>query len=319
MSSSASFFTQDQNWFTSQASTSATALAATTTALFSTPSATASSTSSSSSSSSSSGGSSSSAESSLLGAVGLTMMNASTGAAVLAAQEASDRVNKQTAALKSGQPTKSALNVSTQVTYSGSLAGAVNFGSTGPSSAGGFQFLTGSALTTAFQIAVGGLELNGTVINTVTVNGNTLTASTSGINAHPVFTLSLKPNSGLYTFTLVNPIDIKTSRLDKSETLNLAGLMQGVDANGGTTTLPDSAAVIQVHNGLGAAKNVAGVGVVHEGGLAYTGPNNTPAPTKPAKPTPYSAPINPLTGKGYSAAAGAASATFGASSVLTLA
>jgi hypothetical protein len=95
--------------------------------------------------------------------------------------------------------------------------------------------------------------------------------------------------------------------------------MQGVNANGGTTTLPDSAAVIEVHNGLGAAKNVAGIGVIHEGGLAYTGPNNTPAPTKAAKPTPYSAPINPLTGKGYSAAAGASSATFGATSVLTLA
>jgi hypothetical protein len=308
-STSTSFFKQDQSWFTSQASTSATALAATTTALFSTPS-------SAASSSSSSSGTTSSAESSLLGPVGLTLMNASTGAAVLAAQEASDRTAKQTAALKSGQPTTSALNVSTQVTFSGALS--ANFGTAGPSEAGGFQFQTGSALQAAFKAAVTGLTSNGDAIDTVAVTGNTLTASTSGTNAHPVFTLSLKPDSGLYTFTLDNPIDQKISRLDQSSTLDLSGLVQAVQSDGGTIALPNSA-VIQVHNGVGAATGTASSGAVYEGGLAYTGPDNTPAPTTPAKPTPYSAPINPLTGNGYSAAAGAAAATFGASSVLTLA
>jgi len=311
-STSTSFFKQDQSWFTSQASTSAAALAATTTALFSTPSSAASSSSSSSSSS----GATSSAESSLLGPVGLTLMNASTGAAVLAAQEASDRTAKQTAALKSGQPTTSALNVSTQVTFSGALS--ANFGTAGPSEAGGFQFQTGSALQAAFKAAVTGLTSNGDAIDTVAVTGNTLTASTSGTNAHPVFTLSLKPDSGLYTFTLDNPIDQKISRLDQSSTLDLSGLVQAVQSDGGTIALPNSA-VIQVHNGVGAATGTASSGAVYEGGLAYTGPDNTPAPTTPTKPTPYSAPINPLTGKGYSAAAGAAAATFGASSVLTLA
>ena len=311
-STSTSFFKQDQSWFTSQASTSAAALAATTTALFSTPSSAASSSSSSSSSS----GATSSAESSLLGPVGLTLMNASTGAAVLAAQEASDRTAKQTAALKSGQPSTSALNVSTQVTFSGALS--ANFGTAGPSEAGGFQFQTGSALQAAFKAAVTGLTSNGDAIDTVAVTGNALTASTSGTNAHPVFTLSLKPDSGLYTFTLDNPIDQKISRLDQSSTLDLSGLVQAVQSDGGTIALPNSA-VIQVHNGVGAATGTASSGAVYEGGLAYTGPDNTPAPTTPAKPTPYSAPINPLTGKGYSAAAGAAAATFGASSVLTLA
>jgi hypothetical protein len=107
--------------------------------------------------------------------------------------------------------------------------------------------------------------------------------------------------------------------LDESSTINLSGLVQGVDNNGGIIALPNDAAVVQVHNGVGAASETDGLGIIHEGGLAYTGPNNTPAPTTPAKPTPYSAPVNPLTGKGYSAAAGAASATFGATSVLTLA
>jgi hypothetical protein len=98
--------------------------------------------------------------------------------------------------------------------------------------------------------------------------------------------------------------------------------MQGVQSNGDTIALPADTAAIQVHNGVGVATETAGEGVIHEGGLAYTGPNNTAPTTKPntpVKPTPYSPPINPLTGRGYSAAAGAASATFGASSVLTLA
>jgi len=305
---STSFFTQDQNWFTSQSSTSATALAATTTALFSTPSST------SGTSTDTSG-----AESSLLGSIGLTMMNASTGAAVLAAQEASDRTNAANATnVKTGQPTTSALNVASQVTVSGSLS--ADFGSTGPSDAGAYQFLTGSDLQAAFKAAMTGQQSNGAPIDTVTVSGNTLTASTSGLNAHPVFTLTLKPNSGLYTFSLDNPIDLKASRLDQSTTLDLSGLMQGVEANGATISLPNSA-VIQVHNGTGASSESAGVGTIHEGGLAYTGPDNTPptTTTTPAKPTPYTPPINPLTGKGYSADAGAAAATFGATSVLTLA
>ena len=258
-STSTSFFKQDQNWFTSQASTSAAALAATTTALFSTPS-------SAASSSSSSSGATSSAESSLLGPVGLTLMNASTGAAVLAAQEASDRTAKQTAALKSGQPTTSALNVSTQVTFSGALS--ANFGTAGPSEADGFQFQTGSALQAAFTAAVTGLTSNGDAIDTVAVTGNTLTASTSGINAHPVFTLSLKPDSGLYTFTLDNPIDQKISRLDQSSTLDLSGLVQAVQSNSGTIALPNSA-VIQVT--MARCRDQDASRAVHEGGLAIPG------------------------------------------------
>jgi hypothetical protein len=63
-------------------------------------------------------------------------------------------------------------------------------------------------------------------------------------------------------------------------------------------------------------------GTVHEGGLAYTGPDNTTSTTAsntPAKPKPYTVPTNPLTGRGYSDAAGAAAATFGATNLLTLA
>src|SRR5215467_8261352 len=153
-----SFWQQDQNWFTAQASTSATT-SAIATSLFSTPS------SNANNNTSTVGGSTvTSAESSLLGAVGTTLMNASTGAAVIAAQEASSRVNKQTAALNSAQPAKSAANVASQVTFTGAYS--ADFGATGASSTGGFEFLTGSALQQAFKAAVAGKTSNGAAIDT---------------------------------------------------------------------------------------------------------------------------------------------------------
>ena len=67
-----------------------------------------------------------SAESAMLGTVGTIMMNASTGQAVIAAQEASNRANATTnVSIRDGQPTKSAANVATQVsvTLSGATPG----------------------------------------------------------------------------------------------------------------------------------------------------------------------------------------------------
>jgi hypothetical protein len=316
---STSFWQQDQSWFSSQSSSS-TADSAVTTALFSTPSANANSSTGSVGSNSVS-----SAESSMLGAFGTVLMNASTGAAVIAAQAASDRTNKQTAALNSAQPTKSAADVGSQVTFTGSYS--ADFGATGASSSGGFEFLTGSDLQSALKTAVAGKTSNGAAIDTFTVSGNTLFANTSGVNAHPVFALELQPNSGAYTFTLLNPIDQKVSRLDESTTLDLSGIVQAVKNDGTATPLTDSA-VIQIHNGTGhatattdpATGNQTG-GAIYEGGLAYTGPNNpTTTTTTTAKTaTTYTVPVNPLTGRGYSDAPGAAAATFGATNVLTLA
>jgi hypothetical protein len=243
-----------------------------------------------------------------LGPFGATVMNASTGMAVLAAQQASDRVNAATAKLNSNAPTKSVANVATQVTFSGSVASPGVFSAAGPAQNGGYQFLSGTALTNAFNLAMLGKKSNGDAVDTVTVSGNTLTGSTSGLNAHPVFTLTLKPDSGLYTFTLANPIDLPTSKLDKFTTLNLSLLVQAVSSDGTAAPLPNSATV-EVHNGLGAADGTANTGVVHEGGLAYTGPNNTPpASTAPAAKPKYVAPINPLTGYPYSAAGSAVTA-----------
>jgi hypothetical protein len=269
------------------------------------------------------------ATNSLLGDVGATMVNEASAAAVLAAKQASDRINKQVAKVTSNAPTTSDANISAQVTYAGSLAGLADFGTAGPSPAGGFRFVTGSDMAAQFKAAMTGLKSNGDAIDTVNVIGNTLIAATSGINAHQVFRLALKPDSGLFTFTLVNPIDMKTSRLDKTTTLDLSGLVQAVTSDGTAMALSNGV-VMQVHNGKGQAKaaafqthdalgNVTGLataGAVYEGGLAYTGPTNTPPAAKSKTPVKYTPPTNPLTGKGYAASSQAAAATFGFLNIL---
>jgi hypothetical protein len=253
----------------------------------------------------------------MLGPFGATVMNSSTGMAVLAAQQAADRVKAKAAAVTSNAPTRSVANVATQVTFSGSLAIAGDFTATGPAANGGYHFLSGTALKNAFNLAMLGKKSNGDAVDTVSVTGNTLTGSTSGLNAHKVFTLTLKPDSGLYTFNLANPINLPTSRLDKFTTMNLSLLMQAVMSDGTTAPLPNRA-VVEVHNGLGSADGTAHKGVVHQGGLAYTGPNNTPPPAKVAAVhTKYVPPINPLTGRAYSAAGSAISANADSLNILT--
>jgi hypothetical protein len=254
----------------------------------------------------------------LLGPFGSTLLNSSTGMAVLAAQQAADRVNAKAAKLQNfNAPAKSVPGVATQVTFSGSLAPAANFGKVGPAPEGGFQFLSGEALKTGFSIAMLGRKSHGEAIDTVSVTRNTLTASTSGLNAHPVFTVTLKPDSGLYTFKLVNPIDLPAGKADKFTTVNLSLLVQGVKADGKTLVLPNSA-VVEVHNGLGAASGKASLGVVHEGGLAYTGPTRTSAPSNaPVKRPKYVPPTNPLTGKGYTAKGSSAVANSDVVNILT--
>ncbi len=297
---STSFWQQDQqNWSVNQSNHGSSVLTGSAAALFA-------------GSNNASAGTSSAASkalNSLLGPFGATVMNGSTGMAVLAAQQASDRVNAATAKLNSNAPTKSVANVGTQVTFSGSLSGPDIFGTTGPAQNGGFHFLTGTALQNAFNLAMLGKKSNGDAVDTVSVSGNTLTASTSGLNAHPVFTLSLKPDSGLYTFTLANPIDLPKSKLDKLTTLNLSLLVQAVKADGTTAVLPNSA-VVEVHNGLGAANGTAHKSEVHEGGLAYTGPNNTPPPSNALAARPkYVPPTNPFTGHAYTTTGSAVAAT----------
>jgi hypothetical protein len=269
------------------------------------------------------------AQASMLGMVGSTLLNATANRNVLAAQQGQARLMAEQKKVTNAQPDVSVRGVGSQITYSGSLAGQVNFGSTGPSPSGGYQFLTGDDLQTQFLAAVGGQTSNGAKIDTITRFGNTLVASTSGLNAHAVFALELQPNSGLFTFTLLNPIDQKVSRLDQSANFDLSGLVQGVKADGTTQAL-SNAILIQVHNKTGQAKaaqvqvkdetgsvmGLATAGVIHQGGLAYTGPNNPAPAPKVTKPTKYAPPINPLTGRAYAATKGAAAATFGVVNLL---
>ncbi len=209
-------------------------------------------------------------------------------------------------------PKSPADEIGSQVTFYGSLAGVVNFGAEGPAVSGGFQFVTGSALKDAFKTTMLGIKSHGEAIDTMSVTGSTLTARTSGGDAHDVFTLTLRPEGGTWTFALLNPIDLPTriiSSLSKlSEpvpiTLNLSALMQGVKSSGQTIALPNTVK-ITVDNERIVADGTAIAGTVHQGGLAYSPPNTNP------NPTPYRPPINPATGYRF-VATSTASAAIGA-------
>lgn len=187
-------------------------------------------------------------------------------------------------------------NIKDQVSFDGTLTGLVDFGTDGPSAAGGFQFVNGAALKSAFNSAMLFVTSNKELIDTVSVTGQTLTASTSGDDGHDVFTLTLRPQSGQFTFTLLNPIDLPTGVFDPSTTLNLSGLMQGVKSTGQTLALPNTVK-ITVDGNSTSSSGTAIAGSVHQKNLAYTAPNTS----APAAPAPYTPPVNPLTGHGYAA------------------
>lgn len=217
---------------------------------------------------------------------------------ILAAKQGVARVNKAAEA-KNGGTSKPVGDIGNQVTFSGALAGLVNFGADGPSASGGFQFVTGSKLTDAFNLAMLAEKSHGSAIDTVSVTGNTLTASTSGADAHPVFTLTLHPNSGLWTFKLINPIDGLPDKTDSFMTaLNLSGLMQAVKSNGQTIALPNNI-IVNIYGDQNYASGTATRGSVHQGGLVYKAPATTASPITVVHRPPYRPPINPLTGYAY--------------------
>ena len=179
-------------------------------------------------------------QSNALVSIGSTLTDYFMNTSILAARQGKARVDAAVATKTAGT-SKPVGNPSTNATFSGSLAGVVNFGADGPSATGGYQFVAGTQLTDAFKLAMLAERSNGSAIDTVSVTGDTLTASTSGSDAHTVFTLTLHPNSGLWTFTLVNPIDGKPDKTTSFVTsLNLSGLMQGMNSNGQALPLPSS-------------------------------------------------------------------------------
>ena len=194
---------------------------------------------------------------------------------------------------------KITLSSNDQSTIFGALSSATNAGMLDPFGGGRFQFVSGSKLKDAFKLAMTGEKSNGDAIDTVSVTGNTLTASTSGPEAHPVFTITLHPDSGLWTFKLLNPLNGVPNQTTKFITsLNLSGLMQGVKSTGETIAL-SSSAMVNIYGDLGSASKTASGGSVHQGGLVYTPPTKIETPLTVLHRLPYIPPINPATGHAY--------------------
>jgi hypothetical protein len=212
------------------------------------------------------------------------------------------KTDPQTSALSnSALSAKIKITVSTndQSTISGALSSATSAGMLAPPAGGQFQFVSGSQLKAALKSAMLGENSNGGAIDTVSVTGNTLTASTSGPEAHPVFTITLHPDSGLWTFKLLNPLSGVPNPTTKFMTsLNLSGLMQGVKSTGETIPLPSSV-IVNIYGDLGFATGKGGKGSVHQGGLVYTPPAKIESPLTLMHRMPYIPPINPATGRRY--------------------
>lgn len=239
-----------------------------------------------------------SAASTLMNSISTVSANYFVEAGILAAKQGTARINAAQAAKTDGSQ-KFTGDLGSQITFSGSLGGVVNFGTDGPSATGGFQFKAGTDLTDAFKKAMLAEKSHGSDIDTVSVTGNTLTASTSGNDAHPVFSITLQPNSGLWSFKLLNPIDGVPVGDDSFVTaLNLSGLMQGVKSTGATIALPNSI-TISIRGDRNYASGTAIAGIVHQGALKYTPPANPVVPVTVIQKSAYKAPINPLTGYAY--------------------
>jgi hypothetical protein len=244
---------------------------------------------------------------SIVNPFGLIALNFSLNSAVLAAQEGNDRVNTKTAQLNTATKAPGG-DLSDQVTFNGTLA--VDFGSSGPIFGGAYHFKTGTDLQTAFTTALKGQTSQGEAIDTVSVSGNTLTASTSGPNAHDVFNLSLDPQTGMYTFQLVGPLDMSTNK-GTSKSLFLQGLIQATSANGQQASLPEIE--MQIYNNYGSVTSQGDWALLHEGSVTYGTSNgiatssssstssstSSTSSTSSSTKTPYKAPINPLTGYSY--------------------
>ena len=249
-----------------------------------------------------------SAAATLMNSISSISANYFVEAGILAAKQGTARINAAAAAKNSG-PQKFAGDLGNQITFSGSLSGVVDFGTDGPSATGGFQFKTGTDLTDAFNLAMLAERSHGSLIDTVSVTGNTLTASTSGDDAHQVFSITLRPDSGLWSFKLLNPIDGVATGDDKFVTaFNLSGLMQGVKSTGQTIALPNTITV-NIHGDQDYASGTATAGAVHQGALKYTPPANPVTPVTVIQKPAYQAPVNPLTGYAYVSTSSVSGAT----------
>jgi hypothetical protein len=239
-------------------------------------------------------------------------------AAVLAAQEGNDRVAEMNAEA-AGNNVAPAGDLSSQVTFDGSLG--VDFGTAGPAMGGGYSFLSGTDLQTAFKVAFGAKMSGGEAIDTFSMNGDTMTGSTSGPNAHDVFNLSLDPGTGMFSFQLVGPIDQPATKGSYSP-IYLQGLFQATNSSGQAQALPT--VEMDVYNDYGAVQSQGNWALLHEASLTYQPPSAATASASSSSTTSsgsastsstsgsttsattYTPPTDPMTGYAYTANASAA-------------
>lgn len=258
--------------------------------------------------------------SSIINGFGQAFLSSEMNSAILAAQEGNDAVAQQTAAAE-GNNLAPAGDLSSQVTFDGSLG--VDFGTAGPAPGGAYHFVSGSALQTAFQVAFGSQTSEGEAIDTVSMDGNTMTGSTSGPNAHDVFTLSLDSTSGTFSFQLLAPIDQLSNSKGASQTVYLQSLFQAMDTKGQKMQMPT--VEMDIYNDYGSVTNQGNWALLHEASLTYQPPGTASASSTDSSSasgtstgssdstssgtsgtTTYTPPTDPATGYGYTASTSAA-------------
>jgi hypothetical protein len=237
---------------------------------------------------------------SIINGFGQAVLNQSMNAAILYAQMGKERVQRQAVEAASQTATKPIGDYSSQVTWSGALK--VDFGADGQPMGGGYGFVAGKELKDAFKVAFGAKKSNGETIDTVRIEGNTLIGSTSGEKAHDVFTLSLKKESGLYTFKLLAPID-QVSKKGSYNAVYLRSLMRATSATGEKLQLPEIE--IDIYNDYGEAEGKGNWGLLHEASLTYVDPNTVDTSStstdssSSSKSTAYTVPTDSRTLHGY--------------------
>ena len=249
---------------------------------------------------------------SIINTFGQIFLNGSMSRAILAAQEGADRIKALTAKQQGNSLPPPAGDLSSQVTFAGSLG--VNFGTDGPAIGGGYRFASGAALKTNFQVAFGAKMSNGEFVDTVSVVGNTLTGSTSGPNAHDVFTLTLKPDTGLFTFKLLAPIDQKITK-GSFNSVFLNSLFEAVTTTGQKMSIPS--VELNIYNDYGVVQSQGNWALLHEGSLTYKDPSTVTlsqtadvaaATGTPAAAKAYTVPTDPRTLHGYTTSTSAGNA-----------
>src|SRR3984957_19135813 len=161
---------------------------------------------------------------------------------------------------------------SASVVASGSLSGLVAFGADGPNASAQYQFVSQSAASHWLD----GLNLasHGSDINSATIaneGGGVFLLTASAADGHEVFTLALNQASGAWTFTLINPIDDPFGHGENSQTIDLSGLVQGVDFDGDAVTLSNDFSVKVVDDVPVLVSGTSASGAVDEGGLTTHG------------------------------------------------